>query len=396
MSKRILFIVFGLLLSVTIVGGLIYKIIHKHREVSVSHQEPQDLDIDGQGKGVGNAKFSSMAEKLDEFERIINRFYRRDPITEAQAGVNRLVDDYNQWVKTSNTKYKEERARLEKEAESVRNLGTQIEELDKSLSQQKPDSSDKDVVQAYNANVSNRNALVKKHNELYQSYKKTEETFNESVNRFQQEMTVRGQQVESAKAEAEESLKAYQRWRESHQDVDFSEALNHFYAFLHQEKRRLGKNYQLDMYIDKVRAIRHELGAHAVKKQKDGENGLILVQATLCRSEECFLIVDTGASIVTITPSLVEVLGLSDRLGDEIQVTLAGGIRTKGPELLIPQLSVFGMEAQDVKAVVLNESEVGVDGCLGLSFLNQFSYRIDKEQQPKLILEPKTSNSTME
>ena len=100
------------------------------------------------------------------------------------------------------------------------------------------------------------------------------------------------------------------------------------------------------------------------------------------------MIIDIGASVVTIVPELVEVLGLTERVGEEVELSLPAGIRVKAPQLLIPSIAVHGMEAQYVKAVVLKESMPGVDGCLGLSFLNRFEYHIEKERDQRLILKP--------
>ena len=147
-------------------------------------------------------------------------------------------------------------------------------------------------------------------------------------------------------------------------------------------------------YINRTRSIRHELGKIAISNSHD-ENGMILVPVTLCRRETSVYIVDTGARAVTVPPALVEALGLTDQIGEAVDVSLAGGLRISGPELIIPQLSVDGMEAENVRAVVLKEPMVGVDGLLGLSFLNRFSYRIEKKGwgDTKLILKAlKTRN----
>jgi hypothetical protein len=143
---------------------------------------------------------------------------------------------------------------------------------------------------------------------------------------------------------------------------------------------------ELQPYINKVRAMRRDLAMHAIKQQEEAENGLLIVQVTLSQSEQCHMFVDTAASVVTITPELVEVLALSDKIGDEVEVTLAGGIRIKAPQLALPIMTVYGMTAEYIKALVLKESHVGVDGCIGLSFLNRFDYVIEKERPQRLSL----------
>jgi aspartyl protease family protein len=144
---------------------------------------------------------------------------------------------------------------------------------------------------------------------------------------------------------------------------------------------------------EKARAMRHDLFEDVVKRYDGAETGAVIVEATLCRKESCFLLVDTGAMAVTVPSSMVEALGLSDRLGKEVQATVAGGGRIRGRELTIPQLSVLGMEAEDVRAIVLDEFDAGVDGSLGLSYLKRFDVRIGQSHKEKLIIEPRAAET---
>ena len=115
------------------------------------------------------------------------------------------------------------------------------------------------------------------------------------------------------------------------------------------------------------------------------------LNAYLIKGPGRFLLVDTGAMSVTLPMSLVEALGLSDRLGDEISVAVAGGGRVRGRKLTIPQLSVQGHELENVRAIVLDEFDAGVDGLLGLSYLKRFAIRIDSQHPDKLAIEPRPS-----
>ena len=102
-----------------------------------------------------------------------------------------------------------------------------------------------------------------------------------------------------------------------------------------------------------------------------------------------FFLVDTGATITTIHPAMIGALGLSENLGKEESYRLAGGIRKNAREVTIPSISVSGKSAVNVKAAVLNPSDIGIDGLLGHSFLNHFDYRIEKKEKPELILKKK-------
>lgn len=326
--------------------------------------------------------------RSEGYEAIMDRFFRSDPVAEAQAAINRMADEFNAWVKEGNAKFQREQQKLKGQFETVRQLGEQIKQRDAQLADQKPNPTNKVAVEAYNARVTERNGLAARQKELYESCQQDQETLKEAVKRFEKEVAVRQDLVESAKEEAKQNIEAHRDWFARKQDLAFSTSLNRSYTQLHQERGRLGQSAELDARIEKLRAMRHELGEHVLRQQKGRREGFVFVRATLCGKEESLLLVDTGAAIVTISPCLVAALGLTDRLGKEIELALPGGVRITGPELVIPRISVFGKEAANVKAVVLNESQAGIDGLLGLSFLDRFSFRIDKEQTPSLILEP--------
>jgi len=336
----------------------------------------------------GKAGLGTTADKLEEIRRTMDRFFR-DPVAKAQAAVNRLVDEHNQWVKARNAAHQVQREALERRLADVRRSQAQIEKLDQHLAQSKPSLTDKSAVEAYNALVALRNSLVVEYKKLGKLCADDAKALRESVERTKQDVSARKADVEAAKRRVEEELEACRRWFAAGKDSAFWADLHAFYARLHQARRRAGSSAELDACIAEVRGIRRELGARAIRQQAQAGGKLILVPGRLSGGEDCVFIVDTGATRVTIPPSLVTALGWSDRVGNEVEISLAGGVRIRAPELLIPELSVYARGARDVAGVVLKAPEVGVDGLLGMSFLDRFAYRIDREQEPKLILQPR-------
>ncbi len=88
-------------------------------------------------------------------------------------------------------------------------------------------------------------------------------------------------------------------------------------------------------------------------------------------------------------PGMVDALGLSGKLGDEVELILAGGIKTKGREFVLPRVEVSGADERDIPAAAVKVSDVGIDGLLGQSFLKRFVYTIDESKEAKLILKPR-------
>jgi len=343
----------------------------------------------GDADGVDTVKLAKFSRRLDTIEKTMDRFYRVDPVDKANATIGRLVDEHNAWVKAANAEQEAQREAFNQRLARVNGIRERIVELDKRLAASTPNPTDKAGVEAYNALVGVRNSLFAEYEELGKLYEADVKAANAAVERAKQEQADRQARLEAAKADAQAEIDAYRKWVGSDEGSAFAMQVNRLYAELHQARRRVGAHLELDACIDRVRAARHDLGVAAAKRQAESGGQLIVVPATLCRREECFLIVDTGATCVAVSPTLVEVLGLSDAVGDEVQVSLAGGVKIWARKLLLPQVSVFGREASDVQAVVLKESEPGIDGLLGLSFLNRFNYRIDETQDPKLVLVPR-------
>ena len=335
-------------------------------------------------KGEAAEEVKPETDRLAELETVMDRYYRGAPLDEARSSLNQRIDEHNRWIESTNARHEAARAELETESQSLHALEREIKDLDNRLADE-PGPDDRAAVDAYNALVTQRNGLVARYNQLGKSCQQRQAAYNDSVARDQQEIESRQKALDSRRAAVQQQTAEHNQRIETGEDLSFFKGLSRFYAEL-QKQSRSGETPELAEKISRVRAVRRELAEHAVKRHESAESGLLIVEATLCRREKCFLIVDTGATVVSISPALVDAAGLSDQLGKETEATLAGGIKIRGRELVIPQLSVLGMDAQDVKAVVLDESEVGVDGLLGLSYLNRFDFQIDRSHPDKLIL----------
>jgi hypothetical protein len=329
---------------------------------------------------------------MEQFEDIMDYYFRKDPVEEANDAVNKMVKDYNQLIKEGQKNIEDKKIKLDERIVIIRKIETQISDLDKKLKKINADVKNKKSIDEHNTLVKKRNGLVEKHKSHSGLYKEYETDVNTLVKHFNEKSEIRRKKIEKAKKAADDIVTQYHNWINDDGDLVFFNELNRNYALLHAEKRNSGKNFEKMSEIQKIQSIRKELGEYARKKHEAHENGLIVVKAILCGTEKAFFIVDTGASMVTVPLEIVEVLGLTDKLGEEVNLTLAGGIRTKGRKLIIPEISVFGKTARSVEAVALAPSEAGIDGLLGHTFLNCFNYRIDKTHDPKLILKNKDSS----
>ncbi len=99
------------------------------------------------------------------------------------------------------------------------------------------------------------------------------------------------------------------------------------------------------------------------------------------------MMVDTGCGETLISRQLARRLGLEQAPGEPIQCALAGGYVVMGKVVTIKEIRLGKVIVKNVTAVVLEEDQTeGNDGLLGMSFLNNFIFRIDA-QKAELILE---------
>lgn len=326
-------------------------------------------------------------QQLDEIEAIMDRYVRQRSAEETGEELNRLIDEHNAWMETTKAKHEQARSSLQHLQESLNALEEQIRELETEV-KEKPDLRDEGTVVAYNRRVQRHNDLVARYNQQAKTYRSGQERYNAAVTQSQDEMDRRGKQLGERKETTKARSEARREWIRNKQDLSLFKTVNALHAEMATSEAAANVT-QLEELRNRTRAVRAELAEYAEQGAQTSPNGPILVRATLCDQEECCYLVDTGATTVTIPAWLVDVLGISDRLGEEIEVSLAGGITITARKLTIPQMSVFGMQAREVEAVVMDEPQAGVDGLLGMSFLSQFTYRIEDGHPDRLLLESK-------
>ena len=352
---------------------------------------PQDK-TDGEKKPDKPAKIYT----IDELQELMTAYYGPDPGQDLTDRADKAVLAVNSWMTASYKELEAGEERLNAIAREISGLGSQAEELERQLKDIRKDVMSQDELNAYNLKIRQINALADRQKGLQEAYGRMSLELRGALASFENEQKTRARQIEEFKTAVERRLAQYTAWHNSDSGEAFFQLINTRYAQLHQEKRAKEKAKKkedverLNADIKRLRALRGELGSYARRSENARENGLIIVPARL-DGEDAYFIVDTGATVTTITPALVQALGLGDKLGPEMTVTLAAGIKVKGPGIILPRLSVFGKEARLVKAVVVEPSMAGVDGLLGHSFLSQFDYHIDRVSDPKLKLDAKTA-----
>jgi len=144
----------------------------------------------------------------------------------------------------------------------------------------------------------------------------------------------------------------------------------------------------------RAREIQKKLEGAPKQAVLDSESGKLTVETTLNKKVKADLVLDTGASLIVLSSKIAKNLGVNlsakpAKAGDILELTLADGRKVEGRKIILDNVSVQGSEVQKVEAAILPEqdnSALAHDGLLGMSFLKNFTFKIDQKEK-KLTLE---------
>lgn len=116
----------------------------------------------------------------------------------------------------------------------------------------------------------------------------------------------------------------------------------------------------------------------------------LVVQARLNGTLEARLIVDTGAEITVLSHQVALDLGIVPTASDRTVTLNTVGGSVRADLVRVASIAVGGAEVQNVVVVVhdLPDAAAGVDGLLGLTFLDRFLVTLDA-QKGELHLRPR-------
>ena len=333
--------------------------------------------VDGQ-KENDTESLQIIEERIGRYEQIMDRYFRQNPVTTAQDLNKSAVDKYNALVQDINTKENHRKSGIDKRRKALEKLEKQIGKYDAQLAEK-----------SNNQFIDQRNTLVKRYNRQLKQLENEITQFNEWVKQINQNIDAEKARLDKINTALELETRHYSDWLRLKKDAEFWEDLNRTFLDLFRKRRAGNNSLLMNKQIQNIRNLRKELGTYAIKQADSQENGLVIISGIICRKEEFYFIVDTGANYVSLTPEMIEVLGLTEHLGEVTDVRLAAGKTAWGQKIVFPYTSVLGMEEQDVPGIAIPEKKVGIDGLLGRSFLKRFVVCFDYEQGSKIQLTPK-------
>ena len=145
---------------------------------------------------------------------------------------------------------------------------------------------------------------------------------------------------------------------------------------------------QKTVFENKLRQYKIEEEHKPKEVEFSEENQNITVKAMINEEIPASLVLDTGASTIMLRRHVADKMGITLDKPDA-KVTLANGKTVDAKQVILRSVKVQDSEAFNVAAVILMEEDNGLgsaDGLLGMSFLKNFSFKIDQKYK-KLILE---------
>ncbi len=125
---------------------------------------------------------------------------------------------------------------------------------------------------------------------------------------------------------------------------------------------------------------------HVIPLRRQGNNFIVTV--LLNGKVPAELLVDTGASSITLSPGIAKRLGIRNQSGLPQQTFSTAGGNMQAPLFVLKKVKVGGAEARDVEANI-NPHAGGIDfdGLLGMTFLGNYKVEIRMDTS-EMVLRP--------
>ena len=130
-------------------------------------------------------------------------------------------------------------------------------------------------------------------------------------------------------------------------------------------------------------------GRKVIKLTKVGN--ALFANVVLNKKVKAQLILDTGCTHTQISSKIARKLKIKKNKGEKVLCELANGQKVRGRAVNIKEIKVGKVKAHNARVIILDSEISGEsDGLLGMSFLNNFVFKIDAEKG-ELTLEKRKS-----
>lgn len=136
--------------------------------------------------------------------------------------------------------------------------------------------------------------------------------------------------------------------------------------------------------LKNVKKLEAAVSSEAIKL--DNESNSLWVEVTINGKHKQRLIVDSGATIISLPDKIAREMGIElGAEGEPVEVGLADGRKVPGTKINLDSVRVGKFTVENVECCVLGPDAPDAPALLGMSFLGQFKFEVDI-QQSKLKL----------
>lgn len=144
-------------------------------------------------------------------------------------------------------------------------------------------------------------------------------------------------------------------------------------------RRHLGLSALVGLVIASIAGPREWSGGGRPDIPLEGDGSSWLVRVTLNGRVRGLFLLDTGSTMCVLSREVAARLSLPTS-DERVTVQTANG-SVRSSVFRLADVDVGGTRAGDIEAVVHDRLPDGIDGMLGLSFLNRFAYSIDPRRR---------------
>lgn len=264
------------------------------------------------------------------------------------AGEYRRLRNRRSQARAANREVPRLRAAIERARKDIADMERRRRELGETLQSATVDTRDHEQIVAYNKLVTENNVLSGKLNTTYQGIRTREKQIEGA-----------GKSISTYTA----ALKQFNQRFEDHREAQGRDRSDEEDVFLNEMARRL-------------EGFNTEFQSYKITTRRQGSG--ILVTARLNDAVDATFMLDTGASLVTLTPALAQRMQLDTSRVKPARMTVADGRQVRALPVVLRSMAVGDARVEHVRAVVMQGAPgPGIDGLLGMSFLRGFLIEVD-------------------
>jgi aspartyl protease family protein len=142
-----------------------------------------------------------------------------------------------------------------------------------------------------------------------------------------------------------------------------------------------------NMMKSKLKGLEKGVLSDVIPLRNDDGSKVFSLSVTISGEQTVEMMLDTGASMISLPASTAKELGVEvPPNAPDVVLKLANNTTIMAKLITIPLVRVGSFEVENVQAVVLNTSGQDAVALLGMSFLENFNYKVDNDEKTLTLL----------